>query len=781
MAGEHEIESRLQILRHRHLLGPFAEIRGRGEIGIPGGRRLHRDEFVDELLLHVAIPCLERIEVEGHRAEERLAHILVVHRDHGPRFVPHALGGDVHLLRLDLLGEVETLHAAVALREHRRAALRVIVRLDQIVLRLEHTRPREQRPRGNLVVRPLIHEPLQRRLVSFVHLGADRLVLRKRQPPQIRINQRRPVRVLLVEGDQVLVELDRLELPRRRVGRGRFPLQELGAPREHRAVRADLEFILRLRRALLARLVKLQRLVREEIEHRRAIRIGHAALVEQVVVMRDRRRLQLLLVRQRRGELPVDLREDARQIPRREILPRRLGGLRPLLETPAVLLEVMPVPIGENRLHHRLHLRRRRREFRLEPRDFFLRLVPLDVPLEGDLRADGLDGLCVSLVLQRVGDDWLQLFDGGLGQPFVAGFLDLLPTDGGSRGEHGDGAGDEGGGFEFADEHGFECCLGCENDIRGDACGSSAGDPQDGAFGRGRGQAGWDSRGGRPGLRGQPCENGRHADRGAAPREAGAELFTGAAEPDAKRAVLALQGGRRLLHAAALEVDHHQRQPVLGREGVEFTVERLAQRGGGFRGRFMIGIVVHGSSLLFSSKPALAGGAFIAGGAKGDMVQPSAQRAFPPERPGLAGQGEENRLRGILGGMGILQHALADPEDHRHVAADQLGKRLLGSPGCERREQFRFRLLCLVLWHVVLNLTPCSQRRRLKCYNEIHRKRITRTPSLSRFGSSSCGSHSTGISFSTAFAATPSTSCESLTVGATSRDACSIRRGRNDP
>jgi len=51
--------------------------------------------------------------------------------------------------------------------------------------------------------------------------------------------------------------------------------------------------------------------------------------------VRDRRRLQFLLVRERRGELLVDLRKDARQIPRREILPWRLAGLRAPLKTPA--------------------------------------------------------------------------------------------------------------------------------------------------------------------------------------------------------------------------------------------------------------------------------------------------------------------------------------------------------------------------------------------------------------------------------------------------------------
>jgi len=52
-------------------------------------------------------------------------------------------------------------------------------------------------------------------------------------------------------------------------------------------------------------------------------------------------------------------------------------------------------------------------------------------------------------------------------------------------------------------------------------------------------------------------------------------------------------------------------------------------------------------------------------------------------------------------------------------------------------------------------------------------------PSSPKFGCSRYGNHSTSISFSTAFAATPSTSCASFTVCATSLAACLIRRARN--
>ena len=85
------------------------------------------------------------------------------------------------------------------------------------------------------------------------------------------------------------------------------------------------------------------------------------------------------------------------------------------------------------------------------------------------------------------------------------------------------------------------------------------------------------------------------------------------------------------------------------------------------------------------------------------------------------------------------------------------------------------------LW---LSVSPMRSRPPCGCWPRIRgseRRRITRTPSSPGSVSSSCESHSTGISFSTAFAATSSTSCESLTVGATCHDACSIRRGRSNP
>ena len=59
---------------------------------------------------------------------------------------------------------------------------------------------------------------------------------------------------------------------------------------------------------------------------------------------------------------------------------RRLGAL---LEAPAVLLEVVPVPVGQDRLHDRLHLGRRLRDLGLQPGDLLFRLVALDVAFQG--------------------------------------------------------------------------------------------------------------------------------------------------------------------------------------------------------------------------------------------------------------------------------------------------------------------------------------------------------------------------------------------------------------
>src|ERR1039458_5606824 len=111
---------------------------------------------------------------------------------------------------------------------------------------------------------------------------------------------------------------------------------------------------------------------------------------------------------------------------RRVIFSSEIGG-RALHEAPPVLLEVLPIPIGQQRVHERHHLLRRFRNLRLQTRDLLLRLIALDVAFQRDLLPDGLHGLGVGLVFERALDDGFEVGDGGLGQALLDGLLDLLP------------------------------------------------------------------------------------------------------------------------------------------------------------------------------------------------------------------------------------------------------------------------------------------------------------------------------------------------------------------
>ena len=71
--------------------------------------------------------------------------------------------------------------------------------------------------------------------------------------------------------------------------------------------------------------------------------------------------------------------------------PGGCGGGGALQEPPAVLLEVLPVPVGQDGVQHRHHLRRGLGDLRLQPGDLLFRLVALDVAFQGDLARDGLD------------------------------------------------------------------------------------------------------------------------------------------------------------------------------------------------------------------------------------------------------------------------------------------------------------------------------------------------------------------------------------------------------
>ena len=205
-----------------------------------------------------------------------LREITISDRDRTVRCIPHTLDVDLRRLCLDLLDEIEAELAADAVRESPRALLRNLVRLRLLVLADEHLGPLCTRPCRKFMVRPLIHEAFQRRLVPRTFLLACRVIFPEPNPLKVAVEQRRLVRILRMEAQQRLVKLHRLHLVRVAL---RFPFQKFLGRSKNRSVRLQLKLILRLRRRLLARCVKSQRLVREEIIECGPIRIRHRALV----------------------------------------------------------------------------------------------------------------------------------------------------------------------------------------------------------------------------------------------------------------------------------------------------------------------------------------------------------------------------------------------------------------------------------------------------------------------------------------------------------------------
>ena len=100
---------------------------------------------------------------------------------------------------------------------------------------------------------------------------------------------------------------------------------------------------------------------------------------------------------------------------------------RALHEPPAVVLEVLPVPVGLDDFQHGLHLGGGLGDLGLQADDLLFRLVALDVAFQGDLAADGLDGHGVVLFGHGAVEDRLQTLDGRLRQALLHGLVDFLP------------------------------------------------------------------------------------------------------------------------------------------------------------------------------------------------------------------------------------------------------------------------------------------------------------------------------------------------------------------
>ena len=277
------------------------------------------------------------------------------------------------------------------------------------------------------MVGPLVLDGFERLLVAGVFGLPEGHVLAPLQPGNVRVNERRRVLVLLVKPQQFLVKQDRLELGRVGLGGVGLPGHEILRAAKDGGIRPDLEGVFRLGPRLLAAGIELERLLGDEIIKSGPVAVRHGPFGQEIIKRRHRRLLERLRVAERILEMLVDLGIDPGQVPGGKVLARGLGGGGALHEPPAVLLEILPVPVGSQRLEHGQNLFWRPGNFRVHPGDLLLRLVALDVSLQHDLARHRLGRLAVGLVLQGGGDDLIQVGDGGLGQPLADGFLHPLP------------------------------------------------------------------------------------------------------------------------------------------------------------------------------------------------------------------------------------------------------------------------------------------------------------------------------------------------------------------
>ena len=153
----------------------------------------------------------------------------------------------------------------------------------------------------------------------------------------------------------------------------------------------------------------------EEVVERRSVCVRHGPFDQELVVIRDRDRLQLFFRGERLRKPFVDFGENARQVPSRKIFSRWLGRGRAPDKTPSILLEVVPVPIRQYRVHHRLHFTGGLGDSRFHPGNSFLGLVAFNVALEGDFHGDRFDRLRISSLLERPVDDGLKVLDSRFG------------------------------------------------------------------------------------------------------------------------------------------------------------------------------------------------------------------------------------------------------------------------------------------------------------------------------------------------------------------------------
>ena len=145
------------------------------------------------------------------------------------------------------------------------------------------------------------------------------------------------------------------------------------------------------------------------------------------------------------------------------------------------------------------------------------------------------------------------------------------------------------------------------------------------------------------------------------------QAFPAADQPGLDRPDRAVQSPRGLLVGQPLEVAEDQRQPVLLRQPVEFLVELRPGLGGRSCGRCVSPPFLHPCAPAARRRAASARD--FAATRPSDAEQPARDRIGLADRGRLAGEDQERRLEGVLGGVLVAQHVAADPEHQRGRAA----------------------------------------------------------------------------------------------------------------
>ena len=428
VTGEEKVEAALQALRRRQRLGSLLIVRRGGQVGAPLRRRFHGEQAIEFLTVDGSPRRLDRLlcrERNGSEVDTR--HVAIGDGDLRQRSIPHPLRLDTRGPALDLLDQIVTPGAADAGRVRLPSHQGQGVRLDVIALRVCDAGPLVESPTCDLMAFPVRDEALQGLYVTGSFVGPEGFVVAEEEPVQIGIDEGRLVCIVLVKGQQVLVQADRFEFGGIRVGCLRFPLEELGHGREDGTVRHELERVLRQGAGLLAGRVERQGFVGDEIVEGRPVAVRHAPFLQQVIPLSDRDALQLLLRGQGQREVAVDFREDTSQVPRGDLRPWRLGRLRPLHESPAIRLEVLPIPMGQDRLHQGSHGLGGLGDPGVEFDDHLLIVAPFDHALDDDLSADGPCGFGIGLVRHGFRDDLAEDGRSRLGQSRVYRILHLVP------------------------------------------------------------------------------------------------------------------------------------------------------------------------------------------------------------------------------------------------------------------------------------------------------------------------------------------------------------------